>query len=61
MIEQEVADCFHPDLPHCGFRWLNSGPAGGSWTCTLDAGHDGYHAATGLSGEPVFDTEANNA
>lgn len=33
------------NLPHCGARWPNRGPAGGEWTCTLDRGHDGDHEA----------------
>jgi hypothetical protein len=34
----------------CGARWPNLGPAGGLWTCTLDAGHDGDHEARGVGG-----------
>jgi hypothetical protein len=36
--------------PYCGVRWPNLGPAGGLWTCTLDAGHGGDHIATGPVG-----------
>ena len=27
------------DVPCCGARWPNLGPAGGLWTCTLDPDH----------------------
>lgn len=36
--------------PICAAQWPNLGPAGGLWTCTLDAGHDGDHEAHGHSG-----------
>lgn len=45
---------FNPELPYCGARWPNRGPAGARWTCTLDRGHDGDHEATGLYGRPVY-------
>jgi len=47
----------HPEsgLPHCGVQWPNLGPAGGVWTCTLDAGHDGDHEAHGRGGRPLND------
>lgn len=51
-----IAERWHPELPHCGATWPNRGPAGGRWTCTLDAGHDGDHAATGPGGNPVHST-----
>lgn len=38
------------ERPHCGAQWPNLGPAGQLWTCTLDAGHDGFHEAYGLNG-----------
>jgi hypothetical protein len=56
MTPQEVADRYHIDLPHCGARWPNTGPAGREWTCTLDADHDGDHAATGAGGKRIFST-----
>lgn len=34
----------------CRAQWPNLGPAGGLWTCTLDAGHDGDHEAQGPGG-----------
>lgn len=51
---------FNPELPHCGARWPNRGPAGGRWTCTLDQGHDGDHKATGNGGRKVFSTAAQD-
>ena len=42
-------------VPHCGAQWPNLGPAGGLWTCTLDAGHDGDHEAHKTGGMLVAD------
>lgn len=41
-------------IQHCGVRWPNLGPAGGLWTCTLEAGHDGDHEARGPGGKPLL-------
>lgn len=47
----EVAWSDEPaSVPHCGALWPNRGPAGNSWTCTLDKGHEGNHEAWGPGG-----------
>ena len=48
-----IPDCNY-ELPHCGARWPNRGPAAGQWTCTLDRGHSGEHMATGGASGPLY-------
>jgi hypothetical protein len=47
--------CEPAQLPHCGARWPNRGPAGDWWTCTLDRGHEGDHeAGVPADGRPFY-------